>query len=133
MIDVSLVRADGTPALTGTYIVDLFDTWQLESNDVFAVHGVQSLPFASRNCVDLDPGALLGTAPAPLLTAKLGSLGLLETLQHEFVAPVAPAASPSAPATAARPSTTPASLRPRSSATEDQAPPSTPSASPLSS
>lgn len=51
-IPVTLVRASGANALTGTCLVDLVDKCRLDYDEIFEVHGRQDLPFSSREFVD---------------------------------------------------------------------------------
>ena len=86
MVEVTLVRHDGSAAPTGSYLVDINDDWALDESEVLAVHDAQHLPFSSKEFVDLPPGALLGTATSPLLCAQMTSLVRSEKQEAEKVA-----------------------------------------------
>ncbi|CAM9872793.1 unnamed protein product, partial [Sphacelaria rigidula] len=82
-IHVNLVRRNGSPALTGQYLVDLTNPHQtpdsippFDQTDVFAHEGRQSIPLTSSACLDVLPGQLLGFAQAPLLRAALSNVCL---------------------------------------------------------
>ena len=92
LIPVNLVRLDGSPALTGHYMVDLLpvndDSYPLER---FVSSGRQLIPLTGYQ--DLEPGDILGTASSPLLRVSLEALSL-----HDAMADVsALAESPTPP------------------------------------
>ena len=75
LIPVNLVRRDGSPALTGHYMVDLPPT--LHSSDPserFVSSGRQIIPLTGYQ--DLEPGDVLDTASSPLLRVPLEALTL---------------------------------------------------------
>ena len=79
LIPVNLVRLDGSPALTGHYMVDLLpvndDSYPLER---FVSSGRQLIPLTGYQ--DLEPGDTLGTASSPLLRVSLEALSLHDDL-----------------------------------------------------
>ena len=79
LIPVNLVRLDGSPALTGHYMVDLLpvndDSYPLER---CVSSGRQLIPLTG--CQDLEPGDILGTASSPLLRVSLEALSLHDVL-----------------------------------------------------
>ena len=102
LIPVNLVRLDGSPALTGHYMVDLFPVHDSDPSERFVSSGRQLIPLGYQ---ELEPGDVLGTASSPLLRVPLEALTL-----HDVTADVsALAESPTAPAsqTALLHSTTP--------------------------
>ena len=75
MIEVNLVRSNGTPALTGQYLVDMLP--DVSSNEeIFVSDGRQFVPLAGA--AELEPGDLLGTAAAPLMRVPV------EHLEQQF-------------------------------------------------
>ena len=104
LIPVNLVRLDGSPALTGHYMIDLLPVHD-DSNPSkrFVFSGRQSIPLTGYQ--ELEPGGVLDTASSPLLRVPLEDLTL-----HDVPADVsALAESPTTPAsqTALPHSTTP--------------------------
>ena len=91
LIPVNLVRLDGSPALTGHYMVDLLpandDSYPLER---FVSSGRQLIPLTRYK--DLEPGDILGTASSPLLRVSLEALSL-----HDVLADVSALAESPAP------------------------------------
>ena len=79
LIPVNLVRLDGSPALTGYYMVDLLpvndDSYPLER---FVSSGRQLIPLTGYQ--DLEPSDILGTASSPLLRVSLEALSLHDAL-----------------------------------------------------
>ena len=79
LIPVNLVCLDGSPALTGHYMVDLLpsndDSYPLEC---FVSSGRQLIPLTGYQ--DLEPGVFLGTASLPLLRVSLEALSLHDVL-----------------------------------------------------
>ena len=93
LIPVNLVRLDGSPSLTGHYMVDLLPVHD-DSNpsEHFVSSGRQSIPWTGHQ--ELEPGDVLGTASSPLLRVPLKALTL-----HDVPADVsAVAESPTTPA-----------------------------------
>ena len=104
LIPVKLDRIDGSPALTGHYMVNLLPVHD-DSNpaEYFISSGQQSIPLTRYE--ELEPGDVRGTALSPLLCVPLETLTL-----HDVTAGVsALAESPTPPAsqTALPHSTTP--------------------------
>ena len=73
LVQVSLVRISGSPALAGCYLVD-----KLRGPDNFSVdehlveNGFQQIPLAGT--AELEPGDLLGTSCCPLLRVPVASV-----------------------------------------------------------
>ena len=101
---VNLVRLDGSPTLTGLYIVDLLPVHDdLNPSERLVSSGRQSIPLTGYQ--ELELGDVLGTASSPFLRVPLEALTL-----HDVPADVsALAESPTTPAsqTALPHSTTP--------------------------
>ena len=92
LIPVNLVRLDGSPALTGHYMVDILPV-NADSNPLerFVSSGRQLIPLSGYQ--DLELGDVLGTASSPLLRVPLEVLSL-----HDALADVsALAESPTSP------------------------------------
>ena len=101
LVPVNPVRLDGSPALTGHYMVDLLpaDDDSNPSERVF-FSGRQLIPLTGYQ--DLEPGDVLGTASTPLLRVPLETL-----TPHSVPADVsALAESPTTPASQTAPSLT---------------------------
>ena len=79
LIPVNLVRLDGSPALTGHYMVDLLPV-NADPNPLERVvsSGRQLIPLTGYQ--DLEPGDILGTASSPLLRVSLEALSLHDAL-----------------------------------------------------
>ena len=79
LIPVNLVRLDGSPALTGHYMVDLLhvndDSYPLER---FVSSGRQLIPLTGYQ--NLEHGDILSTASSPLLRVSLEALSLHDDL-----------------------------------------------------
>ena len=88
LIPVNLVRLDGSPALTGHYMVDILPV-NADSNPLerFVSSGRQLIPLTGYQ--DLEPGDVLGTASSPLLRVPLQVLSL-----HDALADVSALAEP---------------------------------------
>ena len=94
LIPVNLVRLDGSPALTGHYMVDLLPAHaDSVPSELFASSGRQLILLTGYQ--DLEPDDVLGTASSPLLRVPLTTL--------------IPSASPADVSALAESSTTPAS------------------------
>ena len=93
LILVNLVRLDGSPALTGHYMIDLPPALDdSDPSERFVSSGRQLIPLTGYQ--DLEPGDVLGTASSPLLRVPLEALTL-----HNVPADVsALAESPTTPA-----------------------------------
>ena len=92
LIPVNLVRLDGSPALTGHYMVDILPV-NADPNPLerFVSSGRQLIPLTGYQ--DLEPGDVLGTVLSPLLRVPLEVLSL-----HDALADVsALAESPTSP------------------------------------
>ena len=73
LIPVNLVRLDGSPALTGHYMVDFLpDYADSVPSERFVSSGRQLIPLTG--CQDLEPDEVLGTASSPLLRVPLKTL-----------------------------------------------------------
>ena len=67
---MNLVRRDGSPALTGHYMVDLPPAPDSsDPSERFVSSGRQLIPLTGYQ--DLEPGDILGTASSPLLRVPL--------------------------------------------------------------
>ena len=70
MLAVNMLRSDGSPALTGHYLVDVMPLPDLPSvEEHFVASGRQDLPLVE--VADLEPEDILGVAHAPLLSVPL--------------------------------------------------------------
>ena len=75
---VNLVRRDGSPALTGHYMVDFLSlSDSSETAECFVSSGQQNIPLSG--CRELKPGDILGTASSPLLRVPLETLAIQDT------------------------------------------------------
>ena len=76
LLEVNLVRSNGSPALTGHYrhyLVDMLpQPGILSMQELFAASGRQVLPLTA--VTDLEPPDLAGIAHAPPLSVPLGAL-----------------------------------------------------------
>ena len=101
LIPVNLVRLDGSPALTGHYVVDLLPAHDHSNpSERFVSSGRQLIPLTGYQ--DLEPGDILGTASSPLLRVPLETL-----TPHNVPTDVsALAESPTTPASQTAPSLT---------------------------
>ena len=73
LIPVNLVRLDGSPALTGHYMVDFLPVYaDSVPSERFVSTGRQLIPLTG--CQDLEPDDVLGTASSPLLRVPLKNL-----------------------------------------------------------
>ena len=73
MLMVMLVRADNTPAMTGSYFVQMLDGWNLDEDAMVEREGKQSIPLSSHEYSEI-PSATLTAIYAPLcrhLTSRL--------------------------------------------------------------
>ena len=67
------MRSNGSPALTGHYLLDMLpQPGILSMQGHFVASGRQVLPLTG--VADLEPGDLVGVAHAPLLSVPLGAL-----------------------------------------------------------
>ena len=81
LVPVNLVRLDGSPVLTGHYIVDISTTHDGQGPiEHFVASGRQTIPITGLR--GLEPGDILGTASHPLLRVPLEILEPHDT-QHE--------------------------------------------------
>ena len=72
LLEVHLVRGNGSPALTGHYLVDmLLQSSFFSTQEHFVASGRQLLPLTG--VADLEPGDLVGVAHAPPLSVPLGA------------------------------------------------------------
>ena len=73
LLEVNLVHSNGSPALTGHYLVDMPpQAGILSMQEHFVASGRQVLRL--RGAADLEPGDLVGVAHAPLLRVPLDDL-----------------------------------------------------------
>ena len=67
------MRSNGSPELTGHYLLDMLPQPSiLSTQENFVASGRQLLPLTG--VADLEPGDLVGVAHAPLLSVPLGAL-----------------------------------------------------------
>ena len=71
LVEVNLVRANGTPALQGNYLVDTIPDMS-PTSQLFVSNGKQTIPLAG--CAELEPGDVIGSASSPLLRVPLDAL-----------------------------------------------------------
>ena len=70
LLEVNLVRSNGSPALRGHYLVDMLPQPGIRSmQEHFVASGRQLLPLLG--VADLEPGDLVGVAHAPLLLSLI--------------------------------------------------------------
>ena len=73
LLEVNLVRSNGSPSLTGHYLVHMLpQPGILSFQEHFVASGRQVLPLTG--VANLEPGDLVGVAHAPLLSIPLGAL-----------------------------------------------------------
>ena len=73
LVPVNLTRLNGSPALTGHYMVDITTTHDDQyPTEYFVASGRQTIPLTGNR--DLEHGDILGTASAPLLRVPLETL-----------------------------------------------------------
>ena len=81
LIPVNLVHLNGSPALTGHYMVDIATTRDGQDPfEHFVTSGRQTIPLAGHR--DLEPEEILGTGSLPLLRVPLETLAPHDT-QHD--------------------------------------------------
>ena len=85
MLMVMLVRADNTPAMTGSYFVQTIDGWNLIEDAMIASEGKQNIPFCSQEHSEIPSGALLGTSNGPMLPTTLENTDLQEPVKKSCV------------------------------------------------
>ena len=84
LVPVNLVRPDGSPALTGHYMVDIATTHDGQDPlEHFFALGRQTVPLTGHR--DLEQGDILGTISHPLQRVPLETLAPHDT-QHEVTA-----------------------------------------------
>ena len=88
MLMVMLVRADDTPAMTGSYVVQMLDGWNLDEDAMVVRERKQSTPFSSHEHSEIPSGALLGTSNGPTLPTTLENTDLQEPVKKSCVATV---------------------------------------------
>ena len=88
MLMVMLVRADNTPAMTGSYFVQTLDGWNLDEDGMVVKEGKQDIPLSSHEYSEIPSGALLGTSNGPMLPTTLENAGLQEPVKKSCVATV---------------------------------------------
>ena len=72
---VNLVHRDGSPALTGHYMVDLVPLSDTsDTTECFVASGRQNIPLSG--CRELKTGDILGTTCSPLLSVPLEALAI---------------------------------------------------------
>ena len=88
MLMVMLARADNTPAMTGSYFVQMLDSWNLDEGTMVVREGKRSIPSSSHEYSEIPSGALLGTSNGPMLPTTLENTGLQEPVKKSWVATV---------------------------------------------
>ena len=88
MLMVMLVRADNTPAMTGSYFVQTTDGWNLDGDAMVVREGKQNIPLSPHEYSEIPSGALLGTSNGPMLPTALENTGLQEPVKKSCVATV---------------------------------------------
>ena len=88
MLMVMLVGADNTPAMTGSYFVQILESWNLNEDAMVVSEGEQSIPLSSHEYSKIPSGALLGTSNGPTLPTTLENTGLQEPVKKSCVATV---------------------------------------------
>ena len=93
LVPVHLIHFDGSPALTGHYMMDMMTTHDgQDPSEHFVGSGRQTTSLAGYR--DLEPGDILCTASAPLLRVPFEALA-----QHDAQTDVTPAAESFLPST----------------------------------
>ena len=87
MLMVMLAKADNTPAMTGSYFVQMLDGCNLDEDAMVVREGKQSIPLSSHEYSEIPSGALLGTSNGPTLPTTLENTGLQEPVKKSCVAP----------------------------------------------
>ena len=88
MLMVMLVVADNTPAMTGSYFVQMLESWNLDEDAMVVREGKQSIPLSSHEYSEIPSGALLGTSNGSTLPTILENTGLQEPVKKSCVATV---------------------------------------------
>ena len=88
MLTVMLVGADNTPAMTGSYFVQILESWNLDEDAMVVREGKQTIPLSSHEYVEIPSGALLGASNGPMLPTTLENAGLQEPVKKSCVATV---------------------------------------------
>ena len=88
MLMVMLVRADNTPAMTGSYFVQTLDSWNLDEDAMVVRERKQNIPFSSHEYSEIPSGALLGTSNGPILPTTLENAGLQGPVKKSWVVTV---------------------------------------------
>ena len=83
-----LVRADNTPAMTGSYFVQMLESWNLDEDLRIVREGKQSIPLSSHKYSEIPSGALLETSNGPTLPTILENIGLQEPVKKSCAATV---------------------------------------------
>ena len=92
LVPVNLIHLDGSPALTGHYMVDMVPTHDgQDSSEHFVGSGQQTIPLTGYR--DLEPGDILGITSAPLLRVPSAPHDAQNHVTPEAESPL-PSASP---------------------------------------
>ena len=76
LVQVSLARSNGAPALAGSYLLDmLHGATDFPVYENLVENGLQKVPLAGT--AELEPGDLLGASPCPLLRVPVTSVLML--------------------------------------------------------
>ena len=76
MLMVMLVGAANTSAMTGSYFVQILESWNLDEDAMVVRVGNQSSLLSSHEYAEIPSGALLGTSNGPMLPTTLENTGL---------------------------------------------------------
>ena len=88
MLMVMLLGAYNTPAMTGSYFVQMLESWNLDEDAMVVREGKQRIPFSSHEYSEIPSGALLGTSNGPTLPTILENTGLQEPVKKSCVVTV---------------------------------------------
>ena len=88
MLMAMLLRADNTPAMTGSYFVQMLESWNLDEDAMVVTEGKQSIPLSSHEYSEIPSDALLGTSNGSTLPTTLKNTGLQEPVKKSCVATV---------------------------------------------
>ena len=85
---IMLVRADDTPAMTGSYFVQTLDGWNVDEDAMVVREGKQNIPFSSHEYSEIPSDALSGTSNGPMLPTTLENTGFQEPVKKSCVTTV---------------------------------------------
>ena len=88
MLMAMLGREDTTPAMTGSYFVQMLESWNLDEDAMVVREGKQSTPLASHEYSEVPSADILATSNGPTLPTTLENTGLQEPVKKSCVATV---------------------------------------------